>query len=358
MIKRISTIKNFGIYRSFEWNDSLKRNGRIVDFKKLNIIYGRNYSGKTTLFRIIRCLETGVKHNDYLLGNFSIQMDDDVETTELNLEKVSNCIRVFNKDFIKDNLAILFEDNGEISTFAILGEANVEVEKKIKIVREKLGSEDEGKGQYFKLQVTQDKFKDKKKNYDALSLSLEKKLREKAKKIKENRDFGVVTYNISNIKNDIRAVSDDKFVAPAEKEIKALEKVITETTKENVSTLSSVTVNLDEIYEKITFCVKSEVSATITINDLVNNKELQAWVKDGMIHHSERTTCAFCDNDLTSKSWDRLKNHFNKESEQLSSALEESASFLTRELKVLEEINIPPRSKFYSEFHARYDILQ
>ena len=56
MIKRID-IKNFGSFSEFEWNTSLINNNNVSEFKKLNIIYGRNYSGKTTLSRIFSSYE-------------------------------------------------------------------------------------------------------------------------------------------------------------------------------------------------------------------------------------------------------------------------------------------------------------
>lgn len=52
MIQRINYIKNMGIYRDFSW--ACEKND---DFKKVNILYGRNYSGKTTLSRVMRSLE-------------------------------------------------------------------------------------------------------------------------------------------------------------------------------------------------------------------------------------------------------------------------------------------------------------
>ena len=46
---KIKEIKDFGIYKDYKWNeiDELK------PFNKKNIIYGWNYSGKTTLSRIL-----------------------------------------------------------------------------------------------------------------------------------------------------------------------------------------------------------------------------------------------------------------------------------------------------------------
>ena len=68
-IKTIN-IDNFGSYKNYTWinNDT--------EFKDINIIYGRNYSGKTTLSRIFRCLENKSLHNDYENQNFCFTLED------------------------------------------------------------------------------------------------------------------------------------------------------------------------------------------------------------------------------------------------------------------------------------------
>ncbi|MBI1321124.1 MAG: AAA family ATPase [Candidatus Hydrogenedens sp.] len=50
MILRIDNLDDFGIYRSFQW-------GSLPSFAKNNLIYGWNYSGKTTLSRLFQVLE-------------------------------------------------------------------------------------------------------------------------------------------------------------------------------------------------------------------------------------------------------------------------------------------------------------
>ncbi len=44
MITKIDYIKDFGIFKNFNWSNC----GDLVEFKEKNIIYGWNYSGKNT----------------------------------------------------------------------------------------------------------------------------------------------------------------------------------------------------------------------------------------------------------------------------------------------------------------------
>lgn len=64
MITKIG-IKKFGLFFNYKWNLNIGKTPEDI-FKKLNIIYSRNYSGKTTLSRVIRCVENKELHDKYL----------------------------------------------------------------------------------------------------------------------------------------------------------------------------------------------------------------------------------------------------------------------------------------------------
>ena len=50
MITKINKIKDFGIFQNFAWDG-------LDSFTKKNLIYGWNYSGKTTLSKLFQNLE-------------------------------------------------------------------------------------------------------------------------------------------------------------------------------------------------------------------------------------------------------------------------------------------------------------
>jgi len=59
MIKCINRLRDFGIYRDFNGGEE----SPVPPFKKFNLIYGWNYSGKTTISRLFcgRRREKGLK---------------------------------------------------------------------------------------------------------------------------------------------------------------------------------------------------------------------------------------------------------------------------------------------------------
>ena len=53
MIKWIPKVTNMGVFKDLNWERDVRDASRnVIEFKELNIIYGRNYSGKTTLSRL------------------------------------------------------------------------------------------------------------------------------------------------------------------------------------------------------------------------------------------------------------------------------------------------------------------
>ena len=84
MIKKIGTIKHFAVFENYNWDlSSTDKNGRPLKFEKINILYGRNYSGKTTLSRIFRSLETGQLPDNY--DDPQYELIDKTETRSIKI---------------------------------------------------------------------------------------------------------------------------------------------------------------------------------------------------------------------------------------------------------------------------------
>lgn len=76
-LEKIEFIKNMTVFKDFQWASSLRdRGNNEVKFKKINIYYGRNYSGKTTLSRILRALETGSLSDKFSSPEFLLSSID------------------------------------------------------------------------------------------------------------------------------------------------------------------------------------------------------------------------------------------------------------------------------------------
>lgn len=322
MIKSID-IDNFGILKDFNWNSAISSDYK---FKKLNIIYGRNYSGKTTLSRLFRSIENKILHNDYDSPNFAFTLEDGSKVNQDNLIDNNIDICVYNTDFVKDNLNWLHNEDGTIKPFAILGEINIEVEKKIQEFNDKLGDspdevEKEGyrKGLYSELKAKEKEFGVIKNDYKTKKDSIEKKLKDKANNdIKTNPLYKDVNYTVPKIKRDIKTIKTQIVTKLTDEDIEQHKKLIKEETKRDVTELPEKKPNFVKYYNETKELLDRQIKPSDTIQDLINDSLLQEWVRQGRsLHENKRNTCAFCGNSIDDKLWDKLDKHFNKESEIL-----------------------------------------
>ncbi len=360
MIKKIKKIENFGIYKNFNWDSSIRDDGNnIQEFKKLNIFYGRNYSGKTTLSRIIRAFETKEIPHEYIDSCFEIETDTrnyiQSELQDLNLN-----IRVYNKDFVDHNLSFLKNEGEEINSFAILGEKNIEIEREIELNLNKLGSQEKKNGLIYELSQTKFNYdtKFKKNNFDRKSL--DEKLRNKAnQEIKPSLIYGDVNYNITKIKADINKTIKSPKPFFSEEEIVEKKKLLQEQPKDDISELEENFFELERIeqFSKETYdIINKKIKPTESIQDLLDNGALQEWVRNGMLHHREkREKCAFCNNKISNDLWVRLDGHFSQESENIRVEIEKISEKIKKERILKERILKIKKEEFYIRFQSDFE---
>lgn len=68
-LQRFTEIRYEGIFRDFSWNDE-----ELEDFSNINLIYGWNGTGKTTLSRLMHKLGSPTNENN-IDANIKIRID-------------------------------------------------------------------------------------------------------------------------------------------------------------------------------------------------------------------------------------------------------------------------------------------
>lgn len=128
-INKITKLKCLGVFKDFKWDQN------IPHFRKHNLFYGWNYSGKTTISRAFRCFELGEKHADYPNSEFELEdnQNPSKKYTDKDLSTLPH-IRVFNTDFILKNLKWYSQDddgNGILKMMTVLSRFSFLLAKKI-----------------------------------------------------------------------------------------------------------------------------------------------------------------------------------------------------------------------------------
>lgn len=365
-IKRIDSIKNMAVFQDFHWATSVRDEGNsVAEFKEINILYGRNYSGKTTLSRILRAMETGKLSDKFENPSFALAFVDGAQATQGTLTGHGKIIRVFNEDFVRDNLRFITNPDDSIEPFAILGDDNNKIEKEIEALESELGSKEEGSqtGLYAEKIKAFTVFEETRQEHKKANDDFEKQLADKATdrkigiKYKPER-FGDQNYNIQKLKTDIGKVLDGNYQPPTDEQFAQYEKLITEKTLQPIAPFRAPSLYISTLANEAEVLVTKKISESDKLEELVKDAVLNRWVSDGRAHHkNKRDNCAFCDNPITEDRWKKLEKHFDEESEKLEKDIEGVIAKIDTEKSTVSSALSIDKSGFYSKFHVRLDEL-
>lgn len=358
MINQID-IASFGSFQGLDWKKTVKDSGRTVQyFKRLNVLYGRNYSGKTTLSRVFRSLETRKLPQNYVGSAFTLTGDKGA-VTHAGLLAHNYDVRVYNRDFVTDNLSFLVnqEAGGVIKTFAIVGEQNKEIDDAIAAIEARLGSVEGKAGLRFDLDAKKKERDRTKSAYTTASSDLEEKLRVHANdNIKKNRQYGSAVYNIGHIKSDIASTKKAGFAALTTEQQAVKLSLLKQEALPDITGTLVVTLKLESLTATAEPLLSKTITPTKAIEELLKDSALQLWVKQGMGHHREkRDTCAFCRQDLPHDIWQVLDEHFSKESGDLETSLDAAIASVTSEIGTIAGLNTFTGAQFYADERTAFE---
>jgi wobble nucleotide-excising tRNase len=302
MITKIEKIKNLGIFTDYRWNSNLP------EFKRFNLIYGWNGSGKTTLSQLFASFETN-KSETYPELEYKIQTDGGDFTQKNIFDKK---IRVFNQDYISENIEIL---SGKAKSIFILGKENKELADTIKQDEKILYGDQEKKGDIGKI-----------KELDQKKKELERKKKEKGKhftdvaKIISNNTSGVSArnYRKNNAEQAFSRLKSKQILS--EEEINKFSLTLKQQEKPILTELSigDINENANAIILNAKSLLQSTVE-TVIIERLKENPDISKWVEQGIALHTAKNspTCEFCNQPLPPKRISELLAYFNDADKKL-----------------------------------------
>ncbi|MFA9441688.1 AAA family ATPase [Uliginosibacterium sp. sgz301328] len=358
MIEKLD-IANFGSFDGFQWDTNVREpQGAVGRFQKLNIIYGRNYSGKTTLSRILRSFEVGQIPARYDNPSFQIKTANG-QWTQAQLSVQGPPIRVYNKDFVEANLAFLRDDQGHIQPFAVLGAQNKEVEQEIEKVRALLGSKDSDtglRGAFFKKQTEEANARTVvAQKTEALNKKLFEKANGKPGGIKHNTLYNNPYYDVRNLNADIARVQSHKIAALDEAtRVESIAR-LTEKPLKDIGPLATFTSSLSALNQRAVAIAAEKIQPSAPLQDLLASAVLANWVRDGRSLHVNRDCCAFCRQPLPADLTETLDKHFSEESEKLQDRIQRFLQDCESERARVRSLTLPEQGRFYSSFHAKRD---
>ncbi|EAK7682122.1 AAA family ATPase [Campylobacter jejuni] len=335
---------NFGSYKNFKWGNNLE------EFKTINIFYGRNYSGKTTLSRIARSFELKKHNEDFLDGNFKIKLEDDSFLTQNDVINSNLDIRVYNSDFVKENLNYLYDKKGNIKGFKSIGVEQKDIKESIEKRKEILKTRNE------KLKDIQANRENISKTQQAKIKTLNEKLIDKAKLVKSEPNLikQGSNYDKRNLENDLIEIKDNinAYILNNEEQNQLI-KILEDKEKQNI--IFKNTFNKDNFQGIFTYSLKILEKEVIIKENLTS--ELRKWLEEGLEFHKEHSftqQCKFCNNPLTLERIAWIENNIKDDSgekeqieKELKDLLDNFESYKLESKKLLLGIE-------YENFYSNY----
>lgn len=364
MIKKIGTIKHFAVFENYDWDlSSTDKNGRPLKFEKINILYGRNYSGKTTLSRIFRSLETGQLPENYDDPQYELIDENGNKIDQNNLADFSSPVRVFNEDFIKSNLKFLIDPTGEIAPFAILGNTNGTLVDEIKELTKEIGSSEEPKTGLHKAVDDANNALDSANQAlseaeSDLKSKLSKKATDKSIGIKYKSDrFGDVNYTIAKIRSDIETIYQNEYQGPSTADIANCEAILRDTVHEPITNIRFQH-QYSTYKDEAVSLLEKEIGTSNKIQRLIHDTALNLWVKRGVEIADNASICPFCGNPITDKFWSELHAHFDEESRKLENDIGGLIEQIRKEINKGAINDASIKLQLYSEYIGKYEVAK
>lgn len=295
------------------YNDRFVVWSELVLKKKLNFVFWKNGTGKTTIV-------------DAIQQQFSTSYD----------------IHVFN------GYEWIIWENESLDAIA-LGTENTEIQKKI----EEKDREIALINKEFDISQPEDNLAKKedvaKKKYNEQKNKIQDFFSNSASIIKKETTPQIASTNYD--KNDFeKEINQSKLLS--EEEIQKYKTVIKEDKKDDVIKINFPQLKGNEVLSQVNSILWKAISIKTKISELDENREKQNFAKEWLkIHeHKNWEKCAFCGNVISEERWELLGKYFDTEVLNLENDIEKILLAINTETQNIENIVSINKDQFYEQF--------
>ncbi len=338
MINKIIKIKNLGIFNDYSANTNLP------DFKKFNLIYGWNGTGKTTFSELFTAFNSGTLQEHKCL-KYQFKSNEQVYSENKAYEKN---IRVFNQNYITENIDII---EGKAKSIVIIGKENKDLIKAIQRDEKILNGDPNKKDDLGKI-----------KELSLKEQELERKEKEKGKKFTDvariisanTSGVSARNYNKNNAENAFSGLASKAILT--EKEIQQYSTTLQQQQKDHFTPIKTdATKGIEQIILDSTSILKRTVE-TIVIDRLKKHPSISQWVEKGIDLHKDNksTFCEFCNQPLPENRIPDLLSYFNDADKKLKSDIDNLLDRVRALYSLVDQLYILDKANLYDEFQEGY----
>jgi wobble nucleotide-excising tRNase len=328
MFKQLNEIRNYGIFSHYDGDEV-----DLPDFAKRNLIYGWNYSGKTTLSRIFQSFENGSPHDAFGDGIFELTLEDGRTIDHTQLNELPFPVRVFNADYVENNLS--WQEG--VDPIFMVGEENIALENEW----DKIGSWLDRRESFVDTLRSRS---------DQLQKHLQKEATKTARRIRE--DLAVTPFNRSpHLRKAIKKIGSDytDYLLSKEERQTARQTLAAEE-RDTVPTINNLP-SKASLYDAVTEALPKTPQQEV-VKRLTEAPEVEDWVRQGLPLHENTDSCHFCDQPLPDDLLDTLNGHFSEAYQDLQNELDS----LIEDLEAAKvDLDFISAANLYQSFRDSYN---
>lgn len=343
MISKINKIRNLGlVFSDYSWDSQLPV------FRRYNLIYGLNFTGKTTLSRLFNIIENG---NLASIPNLEYEIEDDSGTKYKESKSFTKKIRVFNQDYKESNLEI--RDCKAKTITLILGDVNKEISEQLERDKNTLKNEED------QLTKLKENLNQKKRNKDKTFSGI-------AKTIYVAITGGAIrTYRKNDAESNFGHLSKSEILS--EDDLNKISIVVKQNPEPMIDETKIAAIELEDgnkkeltnVVNDLTNRAKLLLTQTVEsqiIERIKGNKDISDWVETGLDLHSihKSTNCEFCGQILPKTRLKELSNHFSEADRALKQKLNNLLMIASKIHNLINSTNYPDHARFYDEIQNDY----
>jgi wobble nucleotide-excising tRNase len=324
MITKLNKIKDFGIFKNFSWDNSIN------SFKKRNLIYGWNYSGKTTFSKLFNNIEKKSKIH-FPAAEYTFEIERNAETyTHEQLATFPYWVKVFNSFYVKDIFLWDKENNeGFEPIYFYLGDEAGDIQPKIDSLRNRWN---------IKIETI-------KKKYETIVLGFGDYAKDNGKFSKQateirkylNDQIKSNEFNKSHFIGLVLEVKSDlvKHILPPDK-VKEVKQQAIATNDFLVQEDNFVLFEgLTAIGKRVIEILEDSAPKAAPFPELDEDENLFNWVQTGIHLHEDSIKCKFCDNDLKPVRIESLNQYYSEKLKEIQESIRKLIEAITIDLSGL-----------------------
>lgn len=298
---KITRIRKVHDYRVFQrWSDDRRAN----DFARVNLLYGINGSGKSTLASLLRsCAAMNVEAAQAQL-EVAASIDGAEHVVTHDNEALWSRVRVFNAEYVDENLRFDDRQGPRSDSLLTLGKANVDAELELEAAERRRAD-------------VEPKATDARAAARTAETNIKRRTTEVAGQVVEDlRTSPVARYRATNTytRRNVSEllVGDRSLFDSASVDIAADRALATSSAPRSYTTLfRGELTRADELLRSSMTLLEADVISR-PLAHLADHPAEAEWVQRGLPLHEHESRCLFCGNEISTERREALAAHFDR----------------------------------------------